>query len=62
MTTQNSTQATVSASYVVNHAKGEVNVIVTTKKEPLKEAKPVMAFAKNKRYSIYNNGGGYTGL
>ena len=52
----------MNASYVVNPAKGKVKVIVTIEKTPNKEMKVVAGFAKNTRYSIYNNGGGYTGL
>ena len=62
MTTQNSTKSNVSASYVVNPVKGEVKVVVTSEAAPKKELKAVTGFAKNTRYSIYNNGGGYTGL
>lgn len=64
MATNNTTQAAVDASYVINISTGEINVKMSAKKE--KETKmaekPVGAFAKNIRYSIYNNGGGYTGL
>lgn len=62
MTTENTPQVTVNASYVLNKTTGEVNVKVTSKKEMKTGAKPTGAFAKNIRYSIYNNGGGYTGL
>lgn len=64
MTTKNATQATVTASYVLNPANGEVKVMVSSKekKEAKKTLKTVTGFAKNTRYSIYNNGGGYTGL
>lgn len=62
MSNQNTNQAAVNASYVVNSSKGEIKVVVTTKKATAKELKTVTGFAKNTRYSIYNNGGGYTGL
>lgn len=64
MTTENTTNATVNASYVVNPANGEIKVIVSNKekKEMKKSLKTIAGFAKNTRYSIYNNGGGYTGL
>jgi hypothetical protein len=64
-TEKNTIQTTVNASYVVNSSNGEVKVIVSDKK-PNKEEKKTLktagGFAKNTRYSIYNNGGGYTGL
>ncbi|MBB1284062.1 hypothetical protein HRH25_06730 [Flavisolibacter sp. BT320] len=63
-TTTNTTQSTVNASFVVNAINGEVKVIVANQKEEenTKQAQPISGFAKNTRYSIYNNGGGYTGL
>ena len=62
--TTNTNQAAVNATVVVNPSNGEVKVLVASKKEEkaTNPAKPVMGFAKNTRYSIYNNGGGYTGL
>ena len=62
MATKNTTPATVNASYVINPVKGEVKIVVTEKKETKKVMQPLAGFAKNTRYSIYNNGGGYTGL
>lgn len=65
MTTANTTLATVNASYLVNPSNGEIKVMVSninTKKEEKKTLKTISGFAKNTRYSIYNNGGGYTGL
>lgn len=64
MTTKNATQATVNASYILNPANGEVKVMVSNreKKEAKKPLTTITGFAKNTRYSIYNNGGGYTGL
>ncbi len=64
MTTENTMHATLNASYVLNPSNGEVKLIVnnTSKKEAKKSLKTVTGFAKNTRYSIYNNGGGYTGL
>lgn len=47
---------------VVNPANGEVKMVVNQKAEEKRELKMVARFAKNTRYSIYNNGGGYTGL
>ena len=63
-TTTNTNQASVNATFVVNTSNGEVKVVVANKKEEekTKQAQPVSGFAKNTRYSIYNNGGGYTGL
>jgi hypothetical protein len=61
MATQNSTQQTVSASYVINSAKGEVKVVVSTKKETEKTIQVKPTYVKT-RYSIDTNGGGYTGL
>jgi hypothetical protein len=62
--TTNTNQAAVNATVVVNPSNGEVKVLVAGKKEEkaTNPAKPVTGFAKNTRYSIYNNGGGYTGL
>ena len=62
--TTNTNQAPVNTAYVMNPVNGEVKVIVTSKKEEEtpNPAKPLDGFAKNTRYSIYNNGGGYTGL
>ncbi|MDQ3278494.1 MAG: hypothetical protein M3Q06_09215 [Bacteroidota bacterium] len=62
--TTNTNQAPVTAAFVVSQTSGEINVIVSGKKEEEKtnSVKPVSGFAKNTRYSIYNNGGGYTGL
>ncbi len=64
MTTPNINELIVETSYIVNPAKSELKVVVTSKKEnkSAKHAKAVPSFAKNTRYSIYNNGGGYTGL
>jgi uncharacterized protein YktA (UPF0223 family) len=62
MATKNVNNATINASYVVNATNGEIKVVVSSKKEEKKTEKTVAAFAKNTRYSIYNNGGGYTGL
>jgi hypothetical protein len=64
MVAKNTTETTLSATYVINPTKGNVKVVVTTKKEAEKEtsAKPVANFAPNKRYSINSIGGGYTGL
>ena len=64
MTTENTTQATLNASYVINASNGEVKVMVSSKniKETKKTLNVAGGFAKNSRYSIYNNGGGYTGL
>lgn len=64
MTNSNTTQTFVATTYVVNTAKPEVKMIVTNKKkqETKIAAKPVAAFAKNTRYSIFGNAGGYTGL
>ena len=64
MATKNTTQATVNASYIMNTSTGEVTVKVSAKSEKERKtaAKPAASFAKNIRYSIYNNGGGYTGL
>ena len=64
MTTKNATQATVNASYVLNPANGEIKVMISGKenKEAKKSSATINGFAKNTRYSIYNNGGGYTGL
>ena len=63
-TTTNTTQSTVNASFVVNAINGEVKVIVANQKEEenTKQDQPISGFAKNTRYSIYNNGGGYTAL
>ena len=61
MATQNSTQPTVSASYVVTPSKGEVKVLVSTKKETEKKNYIAPVYVKT-RYSIDTNGGGYTGL
>lgn len=63
-TTTNTTQTAANASYVVNAINGEVKVIVASQKEAenTKQNQPISGFAKNTRYSIYNNGGGYTGL
>lgn len=63
-TTTNTTQTTANASFVVNAINGEVKVIVASQKEGenTKQNQPISGFAKNTRYSIYNNGGGYTGL
>lgn len=62
-TATNTSQTTVNPAIVVNSAKGDVKMIVTTKKEEVSNpAKPVSGFAKNTRYSINNNGSGYTGL
>jgi hypothetical protein len=66
MATKNTIETTVNASYLVQGGKGNVKVVVTNNAE--KQAKTVSTknttalFAKNTRYSIYNNGGGYTGL
>jgi hypothetical protein len=66
MATENAIETTVNTSYLVHGGNGNVKVVVTNKTE--KQAKtgntnPSTAlFAKNTRYSIYNNGGGYTGL
>ncbi len=62
MTTNETKPANVNAAYVVNPVNGETKVIITKEKESKKQVKVVAAFAKNTRYSIYNNGGGYTGL
>lgn len=65
MTTENTTQAIVNASYVINPTNGTVKVMVSNKsnkKEVKQSVKVAGGFAKNTRYSIYNNGGGYTGL
>jgi hypothetical protein len=61
MATQNSTQATVNASYVINPSKGEIKVVVSTKKETEKTIQVKPTYVKT-RYSIDTNGGGYTGL
>lgn len=61
MATQNSTQPTVSATYVINPVKGEVKVLVSTKKETEKKNHITPVYVKT-RYSIDTNGGGYTGL
>ncbi|WP_121354679.1 hypothetical protein [Flavisolibacter nicotianae] len=63
MTTKNANQTTVSTAYVVNPAKGEIKLVMTTSKE--KEVKtPVDAQPKYVKtyYSIDTNGGGYAGL
>jgi hypothetical protein len=62
MTTTNTTETTIKATYVLNPEKGQIKILVTNKKEVNNAEKQVAAFAKNTRYSIYNNGGGYTGL
>lgn len=63
MTTENTLQAMSNTSYVVNQTNGNVKMLVTSKKQEAKATqKPILNFAKNTRYSIYNNGGGYTGL
>jgi ABC-type proline/glycine betaine transport system ATPase subunit len=62
MNTGNTAQTTVNTTLVVNPANGQVKVFVNKKTEEMKKPKAVAAFAKNTRYSIYNNGGGYTGL
>ena len=64
-TTSNTNQVVANASYLVNRSNGDVKVIVSNQKQ--EETKklvqqPISGFAKNTRYSIYNNGGGYTGL
>lgn len=63
-TTTNTNQASSHASFVVDVINGETEVIVAHQKEEntKQQAQPVSGFAKNIRYSIYNNGGGYTGL
>lgn len=63
-TTTNANQVVANASFVVNPVNGNVRVIVTNQKqeEIKKQTQPITGFAKNTRYSIYNNGGGYTGL
>jgi hypothetical protein len=64
-TTSNTNQVVANASYVVNRSNGDVKVIVSNQKqeESKKQVQqPISGFAKNTRYSIYNNGGGYTGL
>lgn len=65
MITENTTKAILNTSYVVNPTNGTVKVMVSnknTKKEVKQSVKVAGGFAKNTRYSIYNNGGGYTGL
>ena len=64
MTKQNTNQTTINTAYVINPAKGEVKLVVTTKTEETKEKqlKTNAGFAKNLRYSLNSNGGGYTGL
>ena len=62
MTTKETNPLNVNASYVVNQTSGEVKVVVSKVKESKKPVKVVAAFAKNTRYSINNNGGGYSGL
>ncbi|HEU4902265.1 MAG TPA: hypothetical protein VFT06_05710 [Flavisolibacter sp.] len=63
MITKNASQPVVNASYVINPAKGEIKMVVTTKKETEKKTslKTQPAFVKT-YYSIDTNGGGYTGL
>ena len=61
MATQNSTQPTVSASYVITPSKGEVKVLVSTKKETENKNLVAPIYVKT-RYSIDCNGGSYTGL
>jgi hypothetical protein len=65
MTTQNTTQATISTSYVMTPAQSEVKVVVSKKSTEINKenaVKPVATFAKNLRYSLNSNGGGYAGL
>ena len=62
MNTENTSHTTTSAMLVMNSKNGEVKVLLNKKKEETGQPKVVSAFAKNTRYSIYNNGGGYTGL
>ena len=61
MTTNNTTQQTVNASYVLKPAKGEIKVVITTKKEVERKLTVKPSYVKT-RYSIDTNGGGYTGL
>jgi len=64
MTQQNTNQSTINTAYVINPTSGEVNVVVSQKAEVKieKEVKAVPKFAKNLRYSLNSNGGGYRGL
>lgn len=64
MTSKNTIQTPANTSYVLNPTNGNVNVMASKKKEEQKEksGKAVAGFAKNLRYSINSNGGGYTGL
>jgi hypothetical protein len=63
MTNTKTNQTAVNTSYVVSSTNGEVKNVVATKEAKAKTTvKSVAGFAKNTRYSIYNNGGGYTGL
>lgn len=61
MTTKNTTQPTVNASYVLNPAKGEIKMVVTAKKEVERKVSVKPSYVKT-HYSIDSNGGGYTGL
>ena len=64
MTQQNTNPTTINTAYVINPTNGNVNVVVS-KKADLKnenEVKAIPEFAKNLRYSLNSNGGGYSGL
>jgi archaellum component FlaG (FlaF/FlaG flagellin family) len=63
MTTTNTTQTSVNASYVMNPAKAGIKVVVTRKNENENkvQVKTKTRFVK-RYYSIDTNGGGYTGL
>lgn len=64
MTNTNTHQTAVNTTYVVNATKSEVKKVVAAPKEVVikTSVNTVAGFAKNTRYSIYGNGGGYTGL
>jgi hypothetical protein len=62
MNTENTSHTATTTTLVLNPTNGEVKVLLNKKKEETGQPKAVAAFAKNTRYSIYNNGGGYTGL
>jgi hypothetical protein len=63
-TSTNSNQTSANVIFVVSATDNEAKGITVNQKEEenTKQPQPVSGFAKNTRYSIYNNGGGYTGL
>ncbi|NTS40929.1 hypothetical protein HRG84_08415 [Flavisolibacter sp. BT320] len=62
-TATNTNQTSANVIFVVSATDSKAKgLTVNQKEEETKKTQPVSGFAKNTRYSIYNNGGGYTGL